>query len=141
MNTLLTSSEIEQIYIVLTQIDRDFIRRNLAQGYRNGGDAAGDIITVSSGRIRDYLSEVGIYKFNLGSLSPSKGEGLKLYERNGEWHFSYFERGVETTLHSHQSMESVIEARIAQVKSELTAVIGSTVAQDELRRAGEIFRK
>jgi hypothetical protein len=38
-------------------------------------------------------------------------------------------------------MESVIEARIAQVKSELTAVIGSTVAQDELRRAGEIFRK
>jgi hypothetical protein len=123
MKAILATTEIEQIYMVLTEVDRKYIAHKLAEAGRHGSASAADLITISPARIRDYLLEVGIHQFNRGSLSPSKGEGLKFYERYGRWNFSYFERGAETTLSSHESMESAIEARIAYVKSELISMI------------------
>ncbi len=123
MKTILATTEIEQIYMVLTEVDRNYIAGRLAEASQYGSVSAADLITISPARIRDYLLEVGINQFNRGSLSPSKGEGLKFFERDGKWHFSYLERGNETTLSSHESMESAIEARIAHVKSDLLSII------------------
>jgi hypothetical protein len=123
MKAILAATEIEQIHMVLTAVDRNYIAHKMMEAGRYGRASADDLITISPAQIRDYLLEVGIHQFNRGSLSPSKGEGLKFYERGGKWHFSYFERGTETMLSSHESMESAIETRIADVKSELISMI------------------